>query len=171
MTTVTAEITAVLRQRHGLTGTAASDFSITNQDQLLATVGSVSTLLSLLLAGIASISLIVGGIGIMNIMLVSVRERTREIGIRKAIGARGRDILAQFLIEALALSLAGGLFGIVIGLIISAVIGAIAGWGFIFSPLTVVAAVGFSLLVGIVFGVWPASQAARLDPVVALRYE
>ncbi len=171
MTTVTAEITALLRQRHGLTGTAASDFSITNQDQLLATVGSVSTLLSLLLAGIASISLVVGGIGIMNIMLVSVRERTREIGIRKAIGARGRDILAQFLIEALALSLAGGLFGIVIGLVISAVIGAIAGWGFIFSPLTIVAAVGFSLLVGIVFGVWPASQAARLDPVVALRYE
>jgi putative ABC transport system permease protein len=113
-----------------------------------------------LLAGIASISLIVGGIGIMNIMLVSVRERTREIGIRKAIGARGRDILAQFLIEALVLSLA-----------ISALIGVIAGWGFIFSPLTVVAAVGFSLIVGIVFGVWPASQAARLDPVVALRYE
>jgi putative ABC transport system permease protein len=171
MTTVTAEITAALRTRHGLTGTAADDFTVQNQDQLLATVSSVTTLLSVLLAGIASISLIVGGIGIMNIMLVSVRERTREIGIRKAIGARGRDIMAQFLIEALALSLAGGLFGILIGLIISAVIGVIAGWGFIFSPLTVVAAAGFSLLVGIVFGVWPASQAARLDPVVALRYE
>ena len=171
MTTVTAEITAALRERHGLTATAAADFTIQNQDQLLATVSSVSTLLTVLLAGIASISLIVGGIGIMNIMLVSVRERTREIGIRKAIGARGRDILAQFLIEALALSLAGGLFGIVIGLAISALIGVIAGWGFIFSPLTVVAAVGFSLMVGIVFGVWPASQAARLDPVVALRYE
>jgi putative ABC transport system permease protein len=165
MNTVTAEITATL------SGTATSDFSITNQDQLLATVGSVGTLLSVLLAGIASISLIVGGIGIMNIMLVSVRERTREIGIRKAIGARGRDILAQFLIEALALSLAGGLVGILIGLLISAVIGIVAGWGFIFSPLTIVAAVGFSLIVGIVFGVWPASQAARLDPVVALRYE
>ena len=171
MTTVTAEITAALRTRHGLTGTAADDFTVQNQDQLLATVSSVTTLLSVLLAGIASISLIVGGIGIMNIMLVSVRERTREIGIRKAIGARGRDIMAQFLIEALALSLAGGLVGILIGLIISAVIGVIAGWGFIFSPLTVVAAAGFSLLVGIVFGVWPASQAARLDPVVALRYE
>jgi putative ABC transport system permease protein len=171
MNTVTAEITAALRQRHGLTGTAAADFTIQNQDQLLATVSSVSTLLTVLLAGIASISLIVGGIGIMNIMLVSVRERTREIGIRKAIGARGRDILAQFLIEALALSLAGGLFGIVVGLAVSALIGVIAGWGFIFSPLTVVAAVGFSLIVGIVFGVWPASQAARLDPVVALRYE
>jgi len=171
MPTVTAEITATLRQRHGLTGTAASDFTIQNQDQLLATVSSVSTLLSVLLAGIASISLVVGGIGIMNIMLVSVRERTREIGIRKAIGARGRDILAQFLLEALALSLAGGLVGIAVGLAISALIGVIAGWGFIFSPLTVVAAGGFSLLVGIVFGVWPASQAARLDPVVALRYE
>ena len=171
MTTVSAEITAALRERHGLTGTAADDFTVQNQDQLLATVSSVSTLLSVLLAGIASISLIVGGIGIMNIMLVSVRERTREIGIRKAIGARGRDILAQFLIEALALSLAGGLVGIAVGLAISALIGVIAGWGFIFSPLTVVAAVGFSLLVGIVFGVWPASQAARLDPVVALRYE
>src|SRR5665647_3341754 len=119
MTTVSAEITAALRERNGLTGTAADDFTIQNQDQLLATVSSVSTLLTVLLAGIASISLIVGGIGIMNIMLVSVRERTREIGIRKAIGARGRDILAQFLIEALALSLAGGLFGIVIGLAIS----------------------------------------------------
>jgi len=171
MTTVTAEITAALRERHGLSGTAADDFTVQNQDQLLATVSSVTTLLSVLLAGIASISLIVGGIGIMNIMLVSVRERTREIGIRKAIGARGRDILAQFLIEALALSLAGGLVGIAVGLAISALIGVIAGWGFIFSPLTVVAAVGFSLLVGIVFGVWPASQAARLDPVVALRYE
>jgi putative ABC transport system permease protein len=171
MTTVTAEITAALRERHGLTGTAADDFTVQNQDQLLATVSSVTTLLSVLLAGIASISLIVGGIGIMNIMLVSVRERTREIGIRKAIGARGRDIMAQFLIEALVLSLAGGLFGIAIGLAISALIGVIAGWGFIFSPLTVLAAVGFSLIVGIVFGVWPASQAARLDPVVALRYE
>jgi putative ABC transport system permease protein len=171
MTTVTAEITAALRERHGLTGTAADDFTIQNQDQLLATVSSVSTLLTVLLAGIASISLIVGGIGIMNIMLVSVRERTREIGIRKAIGARGRDILAQFLIEALVLSLAGGLFGIAIGLAISALIGVVAGWGFIFSPLTILAAVGFSLMVGIVFGVWPASQAARLDPVVALRYE
>ena len=131
----------------------------------------MSTLLTVLLAGIASISLIVGGIGIMNIMLVSVRERTREIGIRKAIGARGRDIMAQFLIEALVLSLAGGLFGIAIGLAISALIGVVAGWGFIFNPLTILAAVGFSLMVGIVFGVWPASQAARLDPVVALRYE
>jgi putative ABC transport system permease protein len=104
-------------------------------------------------------------------MLVSVRERTREIGIRKAVGARGRDILAQFLVEALTLSLLGGLIGIAVGLAVSAVIGQIAGWGFAFSPTTVVAAVLFSLLVGVVFGVWPARQAARLDPIGALRYE
>jgi putative ABC transport system permease protein len=171
MTAVTAEITALLRSRHGLTGATASDFSISNLDQLLATVSSVTTLLTVLLAGIASISLVVGGIGIMNIMLVSVRERTREIGIRKAIGARARDIMSQFLLEALVLSLAGGLVGILIGLILDALIGAVAGWGFIFSPLTIIIAVGFSLLVGIIFGVWPARQAARLDPVVALRYE
>ncbi|HEY7024621.1 MAG TPA: ABC transporter permease [Candidatus Limnocylindrales bacterium] len=165
-----AEITALLEQRHGTNGTN-DDFSIADQSQLLSTFASISGVLSLLLAGIASISLVVGGIGIMNIMLVSVRERTREIGIRKAIGARGRDILAQFLIEALTLSVLGGVFGIVLGILVSALIGAIAGWGLQISPLTLVAAVGFSLLVGIVFGVWPARQAARLDPIAALRYE
>jgi putative ABC transport system permease protein len=168
--TVSSEITATLEQRHGIT-TGVDDFTIANQAQLLGTVSSVSDVLTLLLAGIASISLLVGGIGIMNIMLVSVRERTREIGIRKAIGARGRDILSQFLVEALALSLAGGLIGIAVGVAASFVIGLYGGWGFIFNPLTVLVAVGFSLVVGVVFGVWPASQAARLDPVVALRYE
>jgi putative ABC transport system permease protein len=168
--TVSAEITNTLEQRHGITN-GVDDFSITTQAQLLGTVNSVSDVLTLLLAGIASISLFVGGIGIMNIMLVSVRERTREIGIRKAIGARGRDIMAQFLVEALVLSLAGGAIGIGVGVVASFVIGTYAGWGFLFNPLTVVIAVVFSLLVGVVFGVWPASQAARLDPVVALRYE
>jgi putative ABC transport system permease protein len=168
--TVSAEITSTLEQRHGITN-GVDDFTITTQSQLLGTVSSVSDVLTFLLAGIASISLLVGGIGIMNIMLVSVRERTREIGIRKAIGARGRDILSQFLVEALALSLAGGLIGIGVGVIASFGIGTYAGWGFIFNPATVAVAVGFSLMVGIVFGVWPASQAARLDPVVALRYE
>jgi putative ABC transport system permease protein len=167
---VTSEITATLEQRHGIT-TGVDDFTITSQAQLLGTVSSVSDVLTFLLAGIASISLLVGGIGIMNIMLVSVRERTREIGIRKAIGARGRDILSQFLVEALALSLAGGFIGILVGVAASLAIGTYAGWGFVFNPATVFVAVGFSLLVGIVFGVWPASQAARLDPVVALRYE
>jgi len=170
ISTVSAAITSTLEQRHGITN-GVDDFSITTQAQLLGTVSSVSDVLTLLLAGIASISLFVGGIGIMNIMLVSVRERTREIGIRKAIGARGRDIMAQFLVEALVLSLAGGAIGIGVGVVASFVIGTYAGWGFLFNPLTVVISVVFSLMVGVVFGVWPASQAARLDPVVALRYE
>ncbi len=171
MDTATAEITTLLDQRHGIGAGGTPDFTITSQTQLLSTVGSISTLLTVLLAGIASISLIVGGIGIMNIMLVSVRERTREIGIRKAIGARGRDVMLQFLFEALMLSIAGGIIGILVGVAASAVIAVLAGWAFTFNPVTVVVSVVFSLIVGIVFGVWPASQAARLDPVVALRYE
>jgi putative ABC transport system permease protein len=107
----------------------------------------------------------------MNIMLVSVRERTREIGIRKAIGAKRRDVLAQFLVEAVVLSLLGGVLGIAVGALASLVIGQIAGWGFVFSLPIVVIALVFSALVGIVFGVWPARQAAVLDPIVALRYE
>jgi len=168
---VTAEIDSTLRTRHGLSASATADFTISDQAQLIATVGSVTGLLTILLAGIASISLVVGGIGIMNIMLVSVRERTREIGIRKAVGARGRDILAQFLVEALTLSVLGGLIGIAAGVAVSGLIGAIAGWGFVFNPVTILVAVGFSLLVGVVFGVWPARTAARLDPIAALRYE
>ena len=171
MTTTTAELTTLLRDRHELASTDDADFNVFNQTQLLEAASSISATLTLLLGGIASISLVVGGIGIMNIMLVSVRERTREIGIRKAIGARGRDILAQFLVEALTLSLLGGLIGIAVGLGVSALIGQLAGWGFTFNPATVAAAVVFSLAVGIVFGVWPARQAARLDPISALRYE
>ena len=171
MTTTNAEITSLLRTRHQLATTDDADFNIFDQTQLLDAASSISGTLTLLLGGIASISLVVGGIGIMNIMLVSVRERTREIGIRKAVGARGRDILAQFLVEALTLSLLGGLIGIAVGLAVSAVIGQLAGWGFAFNPATVVAAVLFSLAVGVVFGVWPARQAARLDPITALRYE
>ena len=171
MEAATTAITALLRDRHELAATDAADFQVFNQTQLLDAASSISATLTLLLGGIASISLIVGGIGIMNIMLVSVRERTREIGIRKAVGARGRDILAQFLIEALTLSLLGGLIGILLGLAVSALIGQIAGWGFQFNPTTVAAAVLFSLAVGVVFGVWPARMAARLDPISALRYE
>jgi len=164
-------VTTTLEQRHGITGTKADDFTIQDQAQLLETASSVGDLLSILLAGIASISLLVGGIGIMNIMLVSVRERTREIGIRKAIGARGSDILLQFLIEALTISLIGGLIGILVGIAGTAIIGVIAGWGFQFNPVTVVLALVFSLAVGVIFGVWPARQAARLDPIVALHFE
>ncbi len=165
-----AQITTTLENRHGTSGTN-DDFTIGDQSQLLDTLSSVTGTLTMLLAGIASISLIVGGIGIMNIMLVSVRERTREIGIRKAIGAHASDILLQFLVEALVLSLLGGLVGIVIGLVASALIGQLAGWGFVFNPLTIVVAVLFSVAVGVVFGVLPARQAARLDPVEALRFE
>jgi len=170
--TVTSNlITALLRNRHHLASTVTADFSVTTQAQLLSVASTVSNTLTLLLVGIGSISLVVGGIGIMNIMLVSVRERTREIGIRKAIGARRGDVLAQFLVEAVVLSLLGGGIGIVIGALASLVIGQVAGWGFVFSLPIVVIALVFSALVGIVFGVWPARQAAVLDPIVALRYE
>jgi putative ABC transport system permease protein len=171
MDVVTAEITSLLRQRHGLASTATDDFSIANQAQLLETASSISATLTLLLGGIASISLIVGGIGIMNIMLVSVRERTREIGIRKAIGARRRDILAQFLVEALTLSLLGGLVGVAVGLATSAALSRVGGLAIVLNPLTLGVAVGFSALIGVLFGVWPARQAAVLDPIAALRYE
>jgi putative ABC transport system permease protein len=171
MQTVRDAITSLLETRHGIAPTASDDFSIFDQAQLLSVTETISGTLTLLLGGIASIALVVGGIGIMNIMLVSVRERTREIGIRKALGARGRDVLSQFLIEALTLSLLGGFVGVLVGLAVSAVIGQIAGWGFIFDPSTVLIATIFSMAVGIVFGVWPARQAARLDPVAALRYE
>jgi putative ABC transport system permease protein len=171
MDVATAEITALLRQRHGLAATATDDFSIANQAQLLETANSISGTLTLLLGGIASISLIVGGIGIMNIMLVSVRERTREIGIRKAVGARRRDILAQFLVEALTLSLLGGLVGVAVGLATSAALSRLGGLAIVLNPLTLGVAVGFSALIGVVFGVWPARQAAVLDPIAALRYE
>jgi len=167
---VKTNVTTMLRQRHGTTS-GTDDFTIQDQAQLLDTASSVNDLLTALLAGIASISLLVGGIGIMNIMLVSVRERTREIGIRKAVGARGRDILAQFLIEALTISLVGGMIGLGIGLAATALIGTVAGWGVHANPAIVLVAIGFSLLVGVVFGVWPARQAARLDPITALRYE
>jgi putative ABC transport system permease protein len=170
--TVTSNlITALLRVRHRLAATATADFSVTTQAQLLSVASTVSNTLTLLLVGIGSISLVVGGIGIMNIMLVSVRERTREIGIRKAIGARRGDVLAQFLVEAVVLSLLGGVLGIALGSLASLVIGQIAGWGFVFNLPTVAVALAFSALVGIVFGVWPARQAAVLDPIVALRYE
>jgi putative ABC transport system permease protein len=171
MSAVKSAITATLEERHEIGVGDTADFSVADQTQLLSTATSVFGLLTVLLAGVASISLVVGGIGIMNIMLVSVRERTREIGIRKAIGARNRDILLQFLVEALVLSALGGLIGVVLGVAASAVIGALAGWGFTFNPLTLVVATVFSLVVGVVFGVWPARQAARLNPIAALRFE
>ena len=164
-------ITAQLRSLHGLGVADEDDFQILDQAQLLETASAVSDTLTLMLAGIASISLLVGGIGIMNIMLVSVRERTREIGIRKSIGARSRDILSQFLVESVILSLVGGLVGVVVGVAATYAISTFAEWSVSLDPGTMVVAVGFSVAIGVIFGVWPARQAARLDPISALRHE
>jgi len=168
---VQSDADAILRARYGLTADDTASFSITNPASVISTIGTVQSLLSLLLGGIASISVLVGGIGIMNIMLVSVRERTREIGVRRAIGARRSQILTQFLVEAVVLSVAGGLIGIVVGIGLSALVAAIAGWALTISPVTVLLAVLFSVLVGVVFGVVPARTAARLQVVDALRFE
>jgi putative ABC transport system permease protein len=167
----TDTITTLLRSTHELGLAEDDDFQILDQAQLLETASAVSGTLTIMLAGIASISLIVGGIGIMNIMLVSVRERTREIGIRKSIGARNRDILSQFLVESVTLSLVGGLVGVVCGLVATFAISSLASWDVSVQPGTIAIAVGFSVAIGVIFGVWPARQAARLDPIAALRYE
>jgi len=164
-------IGTLLEQRHVIPSGGPDDFTVQDQTQLLGTVSSVSGLLSALLVGIAVISLLVGGIGIMTVMLASVRERTREIGLRKAVGARDADIVAQFLIEALTVSALGGLLGIAVGAAVSGAISRSAGWGFAFDPLSAVVALAISLAVGCVCGAWPARQAARVDPIVALRYE
>ncbi|MEI6405681.1 MAG: ABC transporter permease [Actinomycetes bacterium] len=168
---VATEADALLRGRYGLNATDSAQFMVTSQTSLLSTLSTVQNTLKLMLGGIASISLIVGGIGIMNIMLVSVRERTREIGVRRAIGARQRQILVQFLIEAVVLSVLGGLIGLMIGELLAYVIAQKGGWAFTVSPGTVGLALGFSALVGILFGVVPARTASRLQPVEALRFE
>jgi putative ABC transport system permease protein len=165
------EIEALLRQRHRLQPGADSDFMIRSQQEIAQTADETSRTLSVLLASAASISLLVGGIGIMNIMLVSVTERTREIGVRMAIGAKGRDILTQFLIEALTLSVAGGAIGIALGMGASRVLAWKARWPILLSPAAVVLAFGFSAAIGIFFGFYPARKASRLDPIEALRYE
>jgi putative ABC transport system permease protein len=165
------EIEALLRQRHRLQPGQDSDFMIRSQQEIAQTADETSRTLSVLLASAASISLLVGGIGIMNIMLVSVTERTREIGIRMAIGAKGRDILTQFLIEALALSIAGGAIGIALGVAASRFLAWKAQWPIVLSPAAVALAFGFSAAIGIFFGFYPARKASRLDPIEALRYE
>lgn len=161
----------LLRERYGLGADTEARYTITNQASLIAAVSSITDTLGLLLTGIAAISLIVGGIGIMNIMLVSVRERTREIGVRRAIGAKQSNILTQFLIEAIVLSLAGGVIGLILGQIAAFFLAVIGDWVFAVRLDTVVLALGFSLLVGVVFGVWPARTAAKLEPIDALRFE
>jgi len=165
------EIDALLRQRHRLQPGQDSDFMIRSQQEIAETANETSRTLSILLASAASISLLVGGIGIMNIMLVSVTERTREIGIRMAIGAKGKDILTQFLVEALTLSIAGGLIGIVLGVGASRILAWKAQWNIALPPESILLAFGFSVAIGVFFGFYPARKASRLDPIEALRYE
>jgi len=165
------QVRDVLRQRHRLQPGQDDDFFLRNLSEVLQAQEASSRILTLLLAAVASVSLIVGGIGIMNIMLVSVTERTREIGLRMAVGARGRDILMQFLIEAVTLSLFGGCIGIVLGAGGSVAIGEFAGWRTELTAASIVLAAGFAAVVGVFFGYYPARKAARLSPIEALRYE
>jgi putative ABC transport system permease protein len=174
MANTTADVTDVLLQRHKITDPASADFTVTNQNDTLAALNQVTGTFTILLGAIGGISLLVGGIGIMNIMLVSVNERTREIGIRKAVGARRRDILSQFLIEAVGLTGIGGVLGILLGWGITVVvhqIPAAAQIPILITPGTVGIAVGVSVGIGVVFGLYPAMRAARLHPIQALRYE
>jgi putative ABC transport system permease protein len=164
--------TLMLRHRHRLGDNTDNDFNIRNQTEILNRASSIKYFLSMLLGGIAFISLLVGGIGVMNVMLVTVAERTREIGIRKAIGARRRDILTQFLIESVVMSGTGGTIGVIVGLLTSIIFGAVqTSITLVVTPLSVIVAITFSAAVGIFFGYYPARRAARLDPIEALRYE
>jgi len=166
-----AQITSLLRQRHRLAHGSGDDFNIFNQKEIADTVNSVSRVITLLLGAIAGISLLVGGIGIMNIMLVSVTERTREIGIRIAIGGQPGDIMLQFLIEAVTLSFLGGLMGVVVGVGVSRMVGVFADFQAIASVGSIVLAFGVSFAIGVFFGMYPARKAASLDPIEALHYE
>ena len=166
-----AQIAALLRQRHRLQPGQEDDFNVRNLSEVFAAQEDSARVMSILLGAIASVSLVVGGIGIMNIMLVSVTERTREIGLRLAVGARTRDILTQFLVEAVTLSLIGGLIGITLGLLASFLISYLAKWSTMISGGAILLAFAFSALVGVFFGYYPARKAAFLDPIEALRYE
>ena len=165
------QITSLLRQRHRLTGDRNDDFNLFNQKEIADTVGSVSRIITLLLGAISGISLVVGGIGIMNIMLVSVTERTREIGIRIAVGAQPGAIKLQFLIEAITLSLLGGLIGVLLGVGASKLVAVVADFKAVVSVGSICLAFGVSFLIGVFFGFYPARKAAGLDPIDALRYE
>jgi len=165
------QITELLRQRHRIGPGRDDDFTVRTQQDIAEAATETSRVMTTLLGAIASVSLIVGGIGIMNIMLVSVTERTREIGIRMAVGAHARDILMQFLLEAIALSMAGGVIGIAVGIVAAKVLSAAANWPTLISPGSIVVAFLFSAAVGIFFGFYPARKASRLDPITALRYE
>jgi putative ABC transport system permease protein len=169
--TAQSQITDLLRQRHKLSASDADDFSVRNMTDVADAANATSKTMTILLACIAGVSLMVGGIGIMNIMLVSVTERTREIGIRMAIGARSSAVRSQFLIESIVLSLTGGVIGIVLGIIVSLAIPKMLGWPTLVSTMAIIGSVVFSAAVGIFFGYYPARKAAALDPIEALRYE
>ena len=170
MNAAMAEITQVLRRRHKILY-QQDDFTVLSQKDILGVLSQITDILTIFLASIAAISLLVGGIGIMNIMLVSVTERTREICIRKAIGARRRDILLQFLIEAVTLSVSGGIVGILFGVGIGAIVNATGVIQTVIAPSSVLLAVGFSIAVGLFFGLYPAARATSLHQIEALRYE
>ncbi len=165
------QVNALLRQRHHLSQKQDNDFTVRNLTQIMQAAAQSTRVMTLLLGAIASVSLLVGGIGIMNIMLVSVTERTREIGIRMAIGAKTWDIRLQFIIEALTLSLIGGVLGIVTGISASMILSSLSGWPTVVSPVAIVTAFGFSGFIGIFFGFYPAYKASLLNPIDALRYE
>ncbi len=165
------EIERAMRTAHGIRPGAPNDFQIRNRTEFLATFEETTKTFTFLLAGIAAVSLLVGGIGIMNIMLVSVTERTREIGIRKALGATRRNILLQFLVEAMTLCAMGGVFGILLGSGGAIALSRLANWNTLISPNAIFLAVTFSVGIGLFFGIWPAQRAAKLDPIEALRYE
>ena len=165
------QMTDILRQRHHIQGSQDDDFSVRDMTEVFKAQESSASVMSILLAAIASVSLVVGGIGIMNIMLVSVTERTKEIGLRQAVGAKTKDILTQFLVEAVTLSVAGGIAGIVLGLTVSALISYFADWSTVVSPGSILLAFVFSALVGVSFGYYPARKAAFMDPIQALHYE
>jgi len=174
LTRLQEEITALLRKRHRVLPTAPDDVTIRNQAEMLSAASEMSDTFNILLGGIASISLLVGGIGIMNIMLVTVTERTREIGVRKAIGAKDRDILSQFLIEAIMMSVIGGIIGVAAGIGGAKAIPLIDRFKdflTLVTPFSIVISLSFSVAVGIFFGFYPAWRAAKLDPIEALRYE
>jgi putative ABC transport system permease protein len=168
---VAEEISALLRRRHALARGADDDFSVQTMEEIAGVRAETTETMTGLLAAIAGVSLLVGGIGIMNIMLVSVTERTREIGLRLAVGARGSDVLLQFLVEAIMLSLVGGLVGIAVGFEVSAGLTRFLAWPTVVPPSAVAAAVGFAAATGIFFGFYPAQRAAHLDPIEALRFE
>jgi putative ABC transport system permease protein len=165
------EITLLLRERHKLSEDVEDDFSVRTQAEITQIFGNVSRVLTILLSSIASISLLVGGIGIMNIMLVSVTERTREIGIRLAVGAKGRDVLSQFMIEAVFISLLGGTLGVVLGATVSGLVSVFGKWPVQITAFSVITSFLFAAIVGIFFGWYPARKAANLNPIEALRYE